>query len=538
MPDVLGSTAMTTESCWIPQSSGNPVQTGWAGAGVPAKGLEQPPARFVQLSMGQECRGGAALGRAPAGRAGPDGAGVPRSCLGHGPDFTRVAAVACGGEPGLPPPRSTRLPLKSPRSRASSGDQWPLYPSPARLCVRGRLCRAAPGLTLLVLSLSAQILLPIPVRVGRTAPWLLSTFRISVSFPFGVFFWGCPAGPSTAVRSPGLSSLPPRLRPCRPHLPQRGHVPGELQPVVSAPRAVPAPAAPAQHRDEAGRGCPQPVGARGAALGGGGRCQTPSPWRIRSAEPGALGCSQISAHASVGAARSWGSVRPRRCGLGLPGLLRSWPSLPQPAAGRGPAPSCSAACRELAVCAGGRRGVYLESGCGGIAGIPELGNEEPAGADLPRDEEQTYLGGLARRDAADKGGNQRLRLGLERAAACPWVLARACRRACVPEQPAGAGGERPARPAQPCRRAWAEPSPPRSHPGLFQDRGVEARGAGRRSRAPQGRSSSPLSPVLRELVPVPGTFPAQPAPGGCGSSAKIFFPRTWNTESNSCSAAL
>lgn len=320
--------------------------------------------------------------------------------------------MACGGEPGLPPPRSTRLPLKSPRSRASSVDQWPLYPGPARLCVRGRLCRAAPGLTLLVLSLSAQILLPIPVRVGRTAPWLLSTFRISVSFPFGVFFWGCPAGPSTAVRSPGLSSLPPRLRPCRPHLPQRGHVPGELQPVVSAPRAVPAPAAPAQHRDEAGRGCPQPVGARGAALGGGGRCQTPSPWRIRSAEPGALGCSQISAHASVGAARSWGSVRPRRCGLRLPGLLRSWPSLPQPAAGRGPAPSCSAACRELAVCAGGRRGVYLESGCGGIAGILELGNEEPAGADLPRDEEQTYLGGLARRDAADKGGNQKAPAGV------------------------------------------------------------------------------------------------------------------------------
>lgn len=326
------------------------------------------------------------------------------------------------------------------------------------------------------------------------------------------------------MRSPGLSSLPPRLRPCRPHLPQRGHVPGELQPVVSAPRAVPAPAAPAQHRDEAGRGCPQPVGARGAALGGGGRCQTPSPWRIRSAEPGALGCSQISAHASVGAARSWGSVRPRRCGLGLPGLLRSWPSLPQPAAGRGPAPSCSAACRELAVCAGGRRGVYLESGCGGIAGIPELGNEEPAGADLPRDEEQTYLGGLARRDAADKGGNQRLRLGLERAAACPWVLARACRRACVPEQPAGAGGERPARPAQPCRRAWAEPSPPRSHPGLFPDRGVEARGAGRRSRAPQGRSSPPPEPCAQGTGPCAGNFPCPAGPRGLRLLCQNFLP--------------
>lgn len=246
--------------------------------------------------------------------------------------------------------------------------------------------------------------------VGRPAPRLPSTFRAHIRFPFGGFWGaGCPAGPSAAVRSPGLSSLPSRLRPRRPHLPQRGHVPGELQPVVSAPRATPPPAAPAppaQHRGEGGGGCPQPVGARGAALGGGGRCQTPSPWRIRSAEPGALGCSQVSAHASVGAARSWGSVRPRRRGLGLPGLLCSQPSLPQPALGGGPAPSCSgacAACRQLAVCAGEQRGVYLETGCGGIAGIPELGNGEPAGADLPRDEEQTYLGGLARRDAADKG---------------------------------------------------------------------------------------------------------------------------------------
>lgn len=55
---------------------------------------------------------------------------------------------------------------------------------------------------------------------------------------------------------------------------------------------------------------------------------------------------------------------------------------------------------------------------------------------------------------------------------------------------------------------------------------------------PKGGRAPPQSPVLRELVPVPGTFPAQPAPGGCGSSAKIFFPRTWNRESNSCSAAL
>lgn len=142
-----------------------------------------------------------------------------------------------------------------------------------------------------------------------------------------------------------LSLLPSRLCPCRPHLPHRSHVPGELQPVVSAPRSPRHVAPPAWHRHAT---CPKKgrwgaasnraagsAGARGPKLGGGGQCQMLLLWHIWRREPGALSRSQVLAHAFVGSARPVGLARGCAADTdpALPGffwLRWSKPSLPKP----------------------------------------------------------------------------------------------------------------------------------------------------------------------------------------------------------------
>lgn len=239
--------------------------------------------------------------------------------------------------------------------------------------MQGRLCsaapRAAPRLTLPVLSQSCSH----PALWGtswspscpswtgtqvwkcRAAARHLPSFKDRIYFPLGIYPlgpWGCWRDPrcnqalTGALPSPIQAvPAPAAATPLEPHT-GRTATYGECLRASHAMRAAPARRRHTACRHQKGIGEPASSraarsrlsgnGSTGPELGGGGRCQMPLLWHIRSREPGALSRAQVSAHAFVGAACST-ALAHGRAGCRLPTRARDcWVF-----SGRaGPSPAC------------------------------------------------------------------------------------------------------------------------------------------------------------------------------------------------------
>lgn len=213
-----------------PSELGKRMQSGHSGAELPEMGLGaacSPPACPCTPPWAGGQRGSSSGGDT-WGRAGVDGSPsrFTRSCLGQadaGPDLTRMAAGAAGGEQGAraAPLHSTRLSKKFLQSRASSQAQLaPLSPSRQARRARPALLGSpthSPTInplgtepTRLPLCTGGTSWSPLcPGWVG-TEVWrcCLALRTALIFFPLGIFPWshrGAGGTPDAAGCSPGLS---------------------------------------------------------------------------------------------------------------------------------------------------------------------------------------------------------------------------------------------------------------------------------------------------------------------------------------------